>query len=373
MSKKKKASGHANATSKGNTSNVSKGDSGGSSARGAAAALSASKAPYSTHKSLETATQYYMQLTADGNNAKARLDGVLWLHHSIAVVVINALLFDGHVDTQQQLIVGATVFWLGRRFLLQHIAGYSVLRRGWQRVSMARTVLLFVFAGVMLPLAFDRFDLWSTQTTQLLGVIIAFDVMSVAVLIGATSDTEELSNYALDGLETVFLVGLFSTQFSHRPHLIYDRYAFRLSCASVATHCMVIAGAKSAVFARSVTDDKRSHQRRDQLLAQARASLAYDGFGDQKTSENEEEKTSKADQFTPSWLEWLGDSRGKLLCWTSMQTLLVLTQVTLSWFVLYSWELSSVLMLSSSHVLWELLRLEDLIDKPFAPIENPAA
>ncbi|KAF1776671.1 hypothetical protein GQ600_5238 [Phytophthora cactorum] len=309
-------------------------------------------------KSLETLGNYHDQLGGEVMGIPASLDSTLLLHGLVALVVQNVLMVVQSVSTAQIAWMLGTAVWMTRKSIVGMFLPHVALRVGSGREIGLRLAILVLSMGG-LGAAYYRVEI-QLHTLHLVAFAVVY------------SDP----------------VGFLYAQ---KRGWIYDEMAFALTATTAFVHVIVLLTAKYVVlhcFGDMNGAFMKTQQRGAKLMEDIW--LDIDRFEPEQLIVGASKKKKAKSKSRASASRTTGDyssaesalqnnrpvfkePRVLLAMLTLVQMLLLGSQLLLSAFVLYSWEmiryatsyacgnhmtlilsLSSVLMLSSSHVLWTL-------------------
>ncbi|KAL4105599.1 hypothetical protein PRIC1_003659 [Phytophthora ramorum] len=329
--------------------------------------------PEALEKSIQTLRTIYGGLSEEVIRIPSRLERTLLLHSLVALVVQNALMVAQSVSTAQITLVAGTAVWMTRKNFVTMLLPHVALRGSSQREVLSR-IAIVVLALSALGAAFYRVEMQLTTEQFLLFVIVfLLDVASIQ-LVGAAKGRLTRGQIALSAVEVTFLVACFSTCLNYKRGLIYDQSAFVLTAATVFVHTVVLLSVKYVVLHCFNSDTngafRKTRQRGAKLMQGILEDIDRDQLLVELTGTSKKKKTKSKARASPSKASSTDDGnsesslqprhsvlkepRVQLAILTLVQALLLLFQLLLSTFVLFSWEMMSALMLSSSHVLWTL-------------------
>ncbi|KAG6949718.1 hypothetical protein JG687_00014677 [Phytophthora cactorum] len=346
-------------------------------------------------KSLETLGNYHDQLGGEVMGIPASLDSTLLLHGLVALVVQNVLMVVQSVSTAQIAWMLGTAVWMTRKSIVGMFLPHVALRVGSGREIGLRLAILVLSMGG-LGAAYYRVEI-QLHTLHLVAFAVVYvvlhfvlDMVSVYLIRGAKGRLTRRQIF-LSATEATFLVAGISICLNYKRGWIYDEMAFALTATTAFVHVIVLLTAKYVVlhcFGDMNGAFMKTQQRGAKLMEDIW--LDIDRFEPEQLIVGASKKKKAKSKSRASASRTTGDyssaesalqnnrpvfkePRVLLAMLTLVQMLLLGSQLLLSAFVLYSWEmiryatsyacgnhmtlilsLSSVLMLSSSHVLWTL-------------------
>ncbi|KAG3027969.1 hypothetical protein PC121_g4509 [Phytophthora cactorum] len=322
-------------------------------------------------KSLETLGNYHDQLGGEVMGIPASLDSTLLLHGLVALVVQNVLMVVQSVSTAQIAWMLGTAVWMTRKSIVGMFLPHVALRVGSGREIGLRLAILVLSMGG-LGAAYYRVEI-QLHTLHLVAFAVVFvlDMVSVYLIRGAKGRLTRRQIF-LSATEATFLVAGISICLNYKRGWIYDEMAFALTATTAFVHVIVLLTAKYVVlhcFGDMNGAFMKTQQRGAKLMEDIW--LDIDRFEPEQLIVGASKKKKAKSKSRASASRTTGDyssaesalqnnrpvfkePRVLLAMLTLVQMLLLGSQLLLSAFVLYSWEMISVLMLSSSHVLWTL-------------------
>ncbi|KAE8998635.1 hypothetical protein PR003_g19226 [Phytophthora rubi] len=328
-------------------------------------------------KSLAKMKAVYDQLSVDIVAVPANLERTLLLHSLVALVVQNALMIAQDVSTAQIVLVLGTGVWMMRKSFVTMLLPHVAFRGGSNFEAYGR---IAIFTSTLSGLGAWYYQAevpLNTPQLVLFAIVFLLDVASICLVTRAKGRLTP-SQIIFSAVETTFLVAGFSTCMNHKSGLIYDEMAFALTAATAFVHVVVLLSAKYVVLYCFVSDSNGAFIKMQQRGAKLMESIwqDIDQFEpEQLLLGTSKKKKAKSKSRGSSLKDVNSDSGGsldpalqinhsafrepkvQLAILTLLQMVLLLLQLTLSAFVLYSWEMMSALMLSSSQILWKLGRV----------------
>ncbi|KAG6611800.1 putative Fluconazole resistance protein 1 [Phytophthora cinnamomi] len=330
-------------------------------------------------KALAEKRAVYDELVVDIAGVPASLERTLLLHSLVALVVQNALMvsIEQGVSTAQIVLVAATGVWMMRKSFVAMLLPHVALRGGSSSEIYWRSAILILTLGGSGTWFYRTEPPLNTSQLGLFIVVLLLDTASIYLVLRSKGRLTP-SQIVLSAVEATFLVAGFSTCLNHKRGLIFDEMAFALTAATAFIHVIVLLSAKYTVLHCFGTDTNGAFVKIQQRGAKLMEKIWQDidrfepeqlllRTSKKKKAKNKSRGSSSkgvnassdgivdpAVQFKQSVFR---EPRVQLAILTLVQVLLLLSQLALSTFVLYSWEMMSALMLSSSHVLWKLGRV----------------
>ncbi|ETO73886.1 hypothetical protein F444_10225 [Phytophthora nicotianae P1976] len=321
-------------------------------------------------KSLETLGAYYDRLSGEVVGIPARLERTLLLHSLVVLVVQNALMVVQSVPTTQIALLAGTVVWMTRKSFVELFLPPAPLRVGSGREIGLRIFILVLGMSGLGALYYRNEIPSDTLHIVAFAAVFLLDIVSIYLIRGAIGRLT-IRQILLSAMEVTYLVTGISISLNYKKEWIYDEMAFALTAATAFVHVIVLLTAKYVVlhcFGDINGAFMKTQQRGAKLLESVWQDI--DRFEpDQLSVGASKKKKSKSKSHISSMKTITSgndssalqtnrsifkEPRVQLALLTLVQILLLLTQLVLSALVLYSWEMTSVLMLSSSHVLWTL-------------------
>ncbi|CEG43783.1 uncharacterized protein PHALS_14075 [Plasmopara halstedii] len=323
---------------------------------------------------LQKVGTYFDQLSDEIMEIPTTLERTILLHSLVALAVQNALIIVQTVSLVQVVSAVGIAVWMMRksfvRLFLPRVAliAGSDLEISFRGAIVCLTVvgLAFVFCLVEVPL----------NAFQVLAFAVAFLLDAVMIyLMKATQGRFTRQQIFLSAVEATYLVTGLPICVNFRKEWVYDSMAFALTATTAFVHVGVLLTAKHVIlncFGLSTSDDfTRTKERGVAIMEQLWLDVeSCDSeqmlVGNSKKKKNRSKlqarflKTDATDHNTSELQNKhsnINDPHVRLAMLTLVQIVLLLLQFLLSAFVLYSWEMISALMLSSSHVLWILGRV----------------
>ncbi|KUF78233.1 hypothetical protein AM587_10012643 [Phytophthora nicotianae] len=316
-------------------------------------------------KSLETLGAYYDRLSGEVVGIPARLERTLLLHSLVVLVVQNALMVVQSVPTTQFALLAGTVVWMTRKSFVELFLPPAPLRVGSGR-EIGLRILILVLGMSGLGALYYRNEIPSDTLH-----IVAFAAVYVCQQRRHFDFSQLCKELVLEDLGKSINLTIWTCCNEQKKEWIYDEMAFALTAATAFVHVIVLLTAKYVVlhcFGDINGAFMKTQQRGAKLLESVWQDI--DRFEpDQLSVGASKKKKSKSKSHISSMKTITSgndssalqtnrsifkEPRVQLALLTLVQILLLLTQLVLSALVLYSWEMTSVLMLSSSHVLWTL-------------------
>ncbi|CAH0482681.1 unnamed protein product [Peronospora belbahrii] len=320
------------------------------------------------NKSLYKLERYYDQLSEEVVDIPASLDRTVLLQSLVALIVQNTLLVIQGVSITQIVLFLGSAIWMMRKSIVTMFLPYASLQ-----VCRISTIFLMLAVFKVILYYFELF----LSTTELVNfaIICQLDVASMYF------DTNPNRRHAyktiiVAAIETTLLTAGFWKFPFHTKAVIIDTTAFILTTLSAFVHTVILLTAKHIVLSGFSLDTNGKFARTQQRGAKLLERLWHDidcseseelvaGFiGTSKAKRKTRASTMKTtnacsndgldltlqtQQQSP-----YNEPRVQLAILMLIQILLLLLQILLSAFVAFSWEVISVLILSSSHVLWTL-------------------
>ncbi|KAF4042730.1 hypothetical protein GN244_ATG05036 [Phytophthora infestans] len=323
-------------------------------------------------KSLESFGANYDQLRSEVTGISASLERTLLLQSLVALVLQNVLMVVQSVSTTQIAVAVGTAVWMTRERFVEMFLPPVSLRVGSGREVLLRSLIL-VLAIVGLGAVFYRVEIPpSVVHLVAFAAVFLLDLVSI-YLSKAARGRLARPQILLAAVEVTHLVAGLSISLNYKQGWIYDEMAFALTAATAFVHVVVLLTAKYIVlycFGDMNGAFMETKQRGAKLME--RVWIDIDRFepeqllvgASKKKKAKNKSRTSSSKTVSvtagndksalPKKQSVFKEPRVQLAVLTLVQILLLLSQLVLSVYVLHSWEMISVLMLSSSHVLWTL-------------------
>ncbi|GAB9467575.1 hypothetical protein Gpo141_00004914, partial [Globisporangium polare] len=375
-----------------NADNAHSGDSAQSALDASSPSATTGHSGKDSQDQLEGVLPYYTSLAADIAGASLALDCTLWIHNVVALMIQNVLMYDQHVGKEQLLLLLWTALWLGRAFIVtSQVSPFASLRAEKTRREVVLWRLMIGGLGLALhaPFLYVHDSPVRSRHLQLLVQILLMEIVSIGMF-DQSKARLTWSQIMIATTEALFATSIFSVMYNHRDNLIYDRIAFAVTGLSVTTHTFVLLAAKLVAFSPSSAREaaaKWNQKRGRELVAELRHAIDLHD-GDESDAEALKQKKKKAarSQAQPHDAEaasqvaaattthstakplsvmrnLLQHASVKVAMLMVGQALLLLLQAAAATHLMLSWEITSILMLSSTHVLWTVLQLHEKLSR----------
>ncbi|POM63755.1 putative Fluconazole resistance protein 1 [Phytophthora palmivora] len=328
-------------------------------------------------ESLEKLGTYYNKVSAEVMEIPTTLEFYLLLHTFVALFVQNSLLAVQTVSIAQiVMVVGSALSMTRKRFVTMLLPPVALRGNNSREVLWRSAIFLLVFSG--LGLVYFWWEI-SISTPQFVAFVVVFLLDAVSIdLVRRSKGRLTRRQIAVSAIEVTFLVFGFSICFHYQKRgIIYDEMALVLTAATAFVHVVVLLTAEYAVLHCFTSDNgafSKTQQRGANLMESIRqdmdrfqpeqllvglpgSSKKKKGKSKSRTSPSQTVRTDsecKLDPTASTRSSVFKEPRVQFALLTLIQILLLVSQLVLSAFVLYSWEMMSALMFSSSHVLWTL-------------------
>ncbi|KAL3668873.1 hypothetical protein V7S43_006165 [Phytophthora oleae] len=306
-------------------------------------------------KTLESSVAYYDQLTDEVVEIPATLERTLLQHSLVALVVQNSLFVVQNVSLEQIALAVGTAVWMMRKSFVAMFLPHAALQGGSGREFTARSVI-FILALGGLWFAHYRDD-FTLNTVRLVAFSVVFllDFVSIYIVRGADSRLTR-GQIVLSTVEVTYLVTSLPICENYKEGGIYDEKAFVLTAATAFVHVAVLLTAKYVVVHCFEADTNNAFARTQKRGAKLLENIWQDIdhfepehllLGGSKKKKTKNKSRAKApsssnetgvDPSLPASLSVFKEPSVQLALLTVLQMLLLLSQLLLTTFVLYSWE-----------------------------------
>ncbi|KAG7397032.1 hypothetical protein PHYBOEH_001310 [Phytophthora boehmeriae] len=330
-----------------------------------------------TERKLQQLERFYGHLSADVVEIPKNLQHTMLLHSIVALLVQNALMLAESVSMEQIIQVVGSAIWIARNAIVMGLLPHIALRNdNSSRLVFWRSVIhCFVLSGLGVAFYFLEMPLCTLRSLIFL-VVSLLDGGSI-YLVWRYHGRLTRRQIALTVIEITVVAG-FSAHFNHGNGLIYDQWAFVLTAATTFVHVLALLFAEYIALHCFTADTNgrfaKAKKRGAKLMEDLWQSIdrfepeqllsGPGGLSKRKKSKNKSRGNKGANMLLQQENFKVVDKQSvfrepqvQFALLTLFQTLLLLSQVLLSAFVLYSWEMMSVIILSSSHVLLTLGRV----------------
>ncbi|KAG7390956.1 hypothetical protein PHYPSEUDO_006091 [Phytophthora pseudosyringae] len=325
-------------------------------------------------KTLDTLGGYYDQLSADVVGIPASLERTLLLHSLVVLVVQNAHMVVQSVSTAQIALAVGSAVWLTRKSFVAMFLPHVAFQAGSGREVALRSMVFILTLGGVGTVYYRVEEPLNTLQLAAFAVLFLLDVVSMYFVRSAKGRLTR-RQVVLSAVEVTNLVACFSICQNYKKGWIYDDIAFALTAATAFVHVVVLLTAKYVVLCCFSSDTNGAFVRTQQRGAKLMEDIWQDidrfepkqlllGTSKKKKTKSKfragSSKTviscsdGSADPALQKKQSVFKEPSVQLAILTLFQMLLLVSQLVLSAFVIYSWEMISALMLSSSHVLWTL-------------------